>query len=215
VDLLNQHLHDLFDGKPIESPLFDFYAGKPKNETQTIQLSKDSILVMEGIHCLNDELTNSIKNKNKFKIFIAPFSQLNIDENVSVWNSVNRLLRRMIRDFKTRGYSPEQTLKRWPSIRRSEHQYIFPFMFEFLYPFLTKIIHRDEADFVFNSTLDYEFNVLKVYLMPLLSSIHPESTHYNHVRELLDFFHHFYSLSDEFIPNTSMIREFIGKSFFD
>jgi uridine kinase len=114
-------------------PLFDFLAGKPKKETEKLSLPKDSILVLEGIHCMNDKLTCSIDPKNKFKIFVAPFSQLNIDETFSVWNSVNRLLRRMIRDFQTRGYSPEQTLKRWPSVRKSEHKFIFPFMYFLIY----------------------------------------------------------------------------------
>jgi uridine kinase len=130
IDLLNQHLNELMQGKTIHAPIYDFKAGKPKeNQFNKIKMeSKDSIIVMEGIHCLNEKLTLGISSGNKYKIFISAFSQLNIDEKRFVPNSTNRLCRRLVRDFKYRGSSPQQTFTQWKSVRRSEHKYIFPYM---------------------------------------------------------------------------------------
>ena len=129
-DLLNQHLGELMEGKTIKVPIYDFKAGKPReNQFTEMKLeSKDTVIVMEGIHCLNEKLTEKIPKENKYKIFASAFSQLNIDETRFVSNSTNRLCRRLVRDFKYRGSSPQQTFTQWKSVRRSEHKYIFPYM---------------------------------------------------------------------------------------
>lgn len=201
TDLLNQHISDLIQGKEIEMPRFDFKNGKPFENGIKTSVEKDSIIVMEGIHCLNDELTKSISNDLKFKVFVAPFSQMNIDETTCVQNSTNRLCRRMVRDYKTRGHTPKKTLQMWSLVRKGEHKYIFPFM--------------DSADSIFNSSLEYEIPILKVYLMPLLTMISPSDEHYNQSRDLLSFLDNFHSLYDEMIPSESLLREFIGNSFYD
>eukprot|EP01080_Neovahlkampfia_damariscottae_P002985 gene2985-4995_t len=131
IDLLNQHLGELMEGKTVKAPIYDFKEGKPRElQFREMKLqSKDSMIVMEGIHCLNEKLTAKIDSDNKYKIFASAFSQLNIDEKRFVSNSTNRLCRRLVRDFKYRGSSPQQTFTQWKSVRRSEHKYIFPYMY--------------------------------------------------------------------------------------
>ncbi|KAL9650815.1 hypothetical protein ABK040_001865 [Willaertia magna] len=201
VDLLNDHLEALIRGEEVMTPIFDFQKGEPRTVGRKIKCEANQVLVMEGIHCLNDTLTNKIPNENKFKIFLAPLTQLNFDEMNFISNNTTRLLRRMVRDYNYRGHSVTSTLKMWPGVMKAEHKYIFPFM--------------KNADVIFNSSLDYEYSVLKVYAKPLLSAVPPSSEYYNAARELLAFLRYFHAIPAQSIPSDSLIREFIGGSFFD
>lgn len=201
TDLLNQHICELLDGKEVEKPIFDFILGKPKPKGEKIKLGPNSVIIMEGIHCLNDKLTPGVKPSQKFKIFIAPLTQLNIDENNFIANDLNRIIRRIVRDFKTRGHSVISTLERWPSVRKGEIENIFPFM--------------SSADVIFNSALEYEFGVLKVFAKPLLKAIPPTSKYFTQTRALLDFLNNFHALTHDVVPPDSILREFIGGSIFD
>lgn len=201
VDLLNEHINLLFAGKTVEMPIFDFKLGKPKDHGTMVKMKRGSILIMEGIHCLNPDLTNKVPPEALFKIFVAPFCQLGIDEFNFVSGTVVRVLRRMVRDRLRRGHSADHTLSMWSNVRRSEHMYIFPFM--------------KNADVIFNTALDYEFCVLKVYAEPLLKGITTHSRHYNKARELLYFLKHFDPIPHDFVPDTSLLREFVGGSYFE
>jgi uridine kinase len=201
LDTLNEHLQALFNGEEIESPIYDFITGAPHKIGRKIKMEKQSVLLMEGIHCLNDALTPTIDSKNKFKVFLAPLTQLNLDELSFIDNTTNRLLRRMVRDYNYRGYSALDTLARWPSVRRAEHRNIFPYI--------------KDANVIVNTALDYEICVLKVYAKPLLKSIQPSNEYYDYARFLLRFLNNFHALGPDYIPSDSLLREFIGGSFFD
>jgi len=201
VDVLNKDLVALFNGETIQSPVFDFKAGRP-SETQTIpaKLPPHGVVIMEGIHCLNDRLTPLIPKEKKVKIFIAPLSPLNIDESFFVANDSVRLIRRIVRDNRSRGYSALDTLGRWESVRRGEDLHIFPFM--------------KDADVVYNTSLFYEVNVLKTFCLPLLASVKPGSEYYQMARELEEFMSLFVTIPYDDIPAMSILREFIGGSFY-
>lgn len=164
-------------------------------------MEKNSIIILEGIHCLNEKLTELISSECKFKIFCSPFSQLNIDEKHFVSNSFNRLVRRLVRDYKYRGKSASDTLKMWDNVRAGEHKNIFPFI--------------NNADIIFNSALEYEFCVLKVFVMPLLKGVKIDDPKYTLARYIIRFLDQFETLPDEFISPDSLLREFIGNSFFE
>ena len=202
VDLLNEHLVALFRGDTIRSPVFDFHAGKP-SATATIPatLPPHGVVIMEGIHCLNDRLTPRVPKDMKVKIFVAPMSQLHIDEARYVANDTTRLIRRIVRDYRSRGYSAEGTLSRWASVRRGEDLHIFPFM--------------KDADVVYNTALNYEMNILKSFCLPLLASVKPGSEYYQLTRELSDFMDNFVSIPYHDVPAMSLLREFIGDSFYN
>jgi len=201
VDLLNKHLVGLFNGETIHSPVFDFKAGRA-SDTLTIPatLPPHGVVIMEGIHCLNDRLTPLIPKEKKVKIFIAPLSHLNIDENFFVANNTVRLIRRIVRDNRSRGYSALDTLGRWESVRRGEDLHVFPFM--------------KEADVVCNTSLCYEVNVLKTFCLPLLASVKPGSEFYQMARELEEFMSLFVATPYDDVPAMSLLREFIGGSFY-
>jgi len=201
VDVLNKDLVALFKGETIHSPVFDFKAGRP-SPTQTIPatLPPHGVVIMEGIHCLNDRLTPLIPKENKVKIFIAPLSPLNIDESFFVANNTVRLIRRIVRDFRSRGYSALDTLGRWDSVRRGEDRHVFPFM--------------KEADIICNTSLMYEVSVLKNFCLPLLNSVKPGSEYYQMAHELEEFMSLFVSTPYDDVPAMSLLREFIGGSFY-
>jgi uridine kinase len=200
VDYLNEQLLDMFEGKVVQTPIFSFKTGKPNSETAPYKLEPGGVIVVEGIHCLNDLLTPRVPENKKFKIFIAPFSQVNLNEGNFTSNNVNRLIRRIVRDFRSRGYSALDTLGRWESVRHGEDKFIFPFM--------------SSSDLVYNTSLDYELNVLKSFCKPLLKSVKPGSPYYNLAQELLTFLSHFFAVSHDYVPATSILREFVGNSFF-
>jgi len=200
LDRLNSDLVSIIAGKPTETPIYDFALGDEK-KTQTITLPSNGVIIMEGIHCLNDMLTPGIPRENKFKIFIAPLTPINLDETNFISNVVNRLARRMIRDYRTRGCSARRTLEMWPSVRAGEDKYIFPFL--------------DSADFVMNTSFEHEMAVLKPHVIPLLGTIKPDDEYFNTANEELWLLKNFQTIQEYYLPPDSLLREFVGHSLFD
>lgn len=200
VPLLNEHLLALFEGGIAEIPEFDFKTGNRGPEGKKLQLDERAIILMEGIHGLNEGLTPNIPGEKKYKIYVSALTQLNLDDHNRISTTDNRLLRRMVRDHQFRGYSALETLERWPSVRRGEKRNIFPF--------------QDNADSAFNSALDYELSVLKVFAEPLLKTIKPMHSLYKEAERLLFFLDNFNPLQSTFVPRYSILREFIGDSGF-
>lgn len=192
---------DLLAGKRVELPTFNFKTGKREYKGRFKQLGEQDILIVEGIHCLNDELTRQLPRESKFKIYISALTQLNVDEHNRIPTTDGRLLRRMVRDARTRGADAQKTIDMWPSVRRGEENNIFPY--------------QEQADVMFNSALIYELAVLKMYAEPLLFSVSPEEPQYDEAKRLLKFLDYFLPIPADDIPNSSLIREFIGKGCFD
>lgn len=201
VELFNQDMLTLLDGGTVEIPFFDFRQGKREYKGDYQKLGKDDILVLEGIHALNDELSYSLPKESKFKVYISALTQLNIDEHNRIPTTDGRLLRRMVRDARTRGTQAADTIAMWGSVRRGEEEYIFPF--------------QEEADIMFNSAAIYELSVLKQYAEPLLFGIGLEKAEYIEAHRLLKFLDYFVGVSPEDIPKNSLVREFIGGSCFN
>jgi uridine kinase len=201
VPYLNKQLLELFKGEEVEIPIFDFKAGKRKEGMgKKIRLGRRSMLIMEGIHGLNDALTPEISGDRKFKLYVSALTQLNLDDHNRIPTSDNRLIRRMVRDYQFRGRTAQETIKMWPSVQRGEKIHIFPF--------------QEHADAAFNSALDYELAVLKVYADPLLRSVKPTMVEYAEAKRLLSFLENFAPIPSQFVPPQSILREFIGDSEF-
>ncbi|MDA3955901.1 nucleoside kinase [Oceanispirochaeta sp.] len=200
VDLLNKNLVQLFSGKETEFPIFDFKKGGRQKRGRILSMQDRSILVMEGIHGLNKDLTPDIPVSQKFKVYISALTQLNLDDHNRIATTDNRLIRRIVRDHQFRNYNAEKTLKIWPSVRRGEEKNIFP--------------NQDQADAAFNSALDYELAVLRLYAEPLLRGISPEKEEYGEAQRLLHFINNFSPIPSNMIPVDSILREFIGDSRF-
>ena len=199
LKLLNSQLNDLFAGKEVELPKFDFKAGRSMPSGKRISLGEKEILIMEGIHALDPAMVPDVDNSKIFRVYASALTSLNVDENNNISTSDNRLLRRMVRDNRVRGITPEETITRWYSVRRGENCNIFPF--------------QENADAAFNSALIYELPMLKYYAEPLLRRIAPSSPAYTEAVRLLKFLDYIVALSpDEIsaIPPTSIMREFIG-----
>ena len=199
LKLLNSQLNDLFAGKEVELPKFDFKEGRSLPSGKCISLGDKEILIMEGIHALDPAMVPDVDNSRIFRVYVSALTSLNIDENNNISTSDNRLLRRMVRDNRVRGITPEETIMRWQSVRRGENRNIFPF--------------QENADASFNSALLYELPMLKYYAEPLLRRIAPSSPAYTEAIRLLKFLDYIVALSpDEIaaIPPTSIMREFIG-----
>lgn len=199
LKLLNGQLNDLFAGKEVELPKFDFKAGRSMPSGKRISLGEKEILIMEGIHALDPAMVPDVDNSKIFRVYASALTSLNVDENNNISTSDNRLLRRMVRDNRVRGITPEETITRWYSVRRGENCNIFPF--------------QENADAAFNSALIYELPMLKYYAEPLLRRIAPSSPAYTEAVRLLKFLDYIVALSpDEIsaIPPTSIMREFIG-----
>ncbi len=199
LKLLNSQLNDLFAGKEVELPKFDFKAGRSMPSGKRISLGEKEILIMEGIHALDPAMVPDVDNSKIFRVYASALTSLNVDENNNISTSDNRLLRRMVRDNRVRGITPEETITRWYSVRRGENSNIFPF--------------QENADAAFNSALIYELPMLKYYAEPLLRRIAPSSPAYTEAVRLLKFLDYIVALSpDEIsaIPPTSIMREFIG-----
>lgn len=199
LKLLNSQLNDLFAGKEVELPKFDFKAGRSMPSGKRISLGEKEILIMEGIHALDPAMVPDVDNSKIFRVYASALTSLNVDENNNISTSDNRLLRRMVRDNRVRGITPEETITRWYSVRRGENCNIFPF--------------QENADTAFNSALIYELPMLKYYAEPLLRRIAPSSPAYTEAVRLLKFLDYIVALSpDEIsaIPPTSIMREFIG-----
>jgi uridine kinase len=197
----NEDMTRLLAGEEVEMPSFNFKTGKREYRGKKLQLGKDDILVIEGIHGLNDKLSYSLPEESKFKIYISALSQLNVDEHNPLSTTDCRLLRRIVRDARTRGTSAQETIAMWPSVRRGEEKNIFPF--------------QESADVMFNSALIYELAVLKVYAEPLLFQIPRDSEEYLEAKRLLKFLDYFLPLPTEGIMQSSLVREFVGGSCFN
>jgi uridine kinase len=200
VELLNRNLLCLFQGEEVEIPVFDFKTGSRKESGKKLRLPENGILLMEGIHGLNDRLTPLIPAASKFKVYVSALTQLNLDEHNRVSTTINRLIRRMVRDHQFRGHSALTTLTMWPSVRRGEDKNIFPF--------------QDSADACFNSALDYELGVLKSIADPLLRTVKPGNEPYHEALRLLSFLEYFIPIPVKFVPPASILREFVGDSSF-
>lgn len=200
LKLLNIHLIKLLDGKKIEVPSFNFKKGKREYRGRELKLERDQILLIEGIHGLNEGLTRDIPRDLKYKIYVSALTQINIDRHNRIPTTDTRILRRIIRDHKYRNHSASQTIEIWPQVRRGEEKYIFPF--------------QENADIMFNSALIYELPVLKKYVMPLLQKIDRNQPSYYEARRLLELLDCFRSMPDDDIPKTSILKEFIGGSIF-
>ena len=188
-------------GETVEIPRVNFITGKKEYKgKQVLTLGADDVLVIEGIHCLNDALSYRLPTENKFKIYISALTMLNIDEHNRIPTTDGRLLRRMVRDARTRGASAKKTISMWPSVRRGEEENIFPY--------------QNDADEVFNSALIYELAVIKQYAEPLLFGIDCDAPEYMEAKRLLKFLDYFVGVDSNLIPNNSILREFIGGSCF-
>lgn len=196
----NQDLNDLLAGREINLPTYSFEKGERIYKERPLKLEKDDVLLIEGIHGLNPELTASIPKEQVYKVYVSALTSLRLDNHNWISTSDNRLLRRMVRDSKYRGTTPSQTLERWPSVRRGEEKWIFPF--------------QENADAVFNSSLIFELGVMKDYLEPLLLSVSPDDPHYAEAMRLADFLGCFLSIPAEQVPANSLLREFLGGSSF-
>ncbi len=196
IELFNNVLQDLLNGKKANIPSYNFVTGKKEYNDNYKELKDNSIILIEGLHALNDELLPSIDNKLKYKIYLSPFIPLNIDKHNYISTIDLRLIRRIIRDNMTRNISVNETIDLWQSVRKGEEKYIFPF------------IHQ--ADTIINTALPYELGVEKVYIEPLLYSVSVESDYYEEARRLLSFLKIFYSITSEYVNKDSILREFIG-----
>lgn len=201
IDRLNDDLIKLKEGVEVETPLYDFLTGEPKSKGKKIKLNDDDVLVIEGIHGLNDALTPKIDSKDKFKIYISALTQLNIDEHNRISTTDTRLIRRIVRDHFFRGFAASSTLNMWHNVLKGEDENIFPF--------------QENADVTFNSALIYEFSVLKVFAEPLLFNMDKSESGYTEAKRLLNLLNSFLAVNPQDIPSNSLIREFVGGSCFD
>lgn len=201
VEQFNKDMSELLAGKSVQLPTFNFKTGKREYTGKITTLEEEDVLVIEGIHGLNEKMSYSLPAESKYKIYISALTTLNVDEHNRIPTTDNRLLRRMVRDAKTRGSSASKTIAMWPSVRRGEEKYIFPF--------------QEEADAMFNSAMIYELAVIKQYAEPLLFGIKKGEPEYHEAKRLLKFLEYFLGVSSEALPNNSLCREFVGGSCFD
>ncbi len=200
LELFNTQMCALLAGETVEIPRFNFKTGKKEYNGDYLTLGDENILVIEGIHCLNDKLSHSMPRESKFKIYISALTQLNIDEHNRIPTTDGRLIRRMVRDARTSGASAAKTISMWPSVRRGEEENIFPY--------------QEEADVMFNSALIYELSVLKQYAEPILFGIDREAKEYQEAKRLLKFLDYFLGVDSSCIPDNSLLKEFIGGGCF-
>lgn len=201
VDLFNRDMTALLRGEEVALPTFNFRTGQREYKGNTLRLGPEDILVIEGIHGLNERMTYSLPQEKKFRIYISALTQLNIDGHNRIPTTDGRLIRRIVRDQRTRGTSAQETIAMWKSVRRGEENYIFPY--------------QESADVMFNSALIYELAVLKVYAQPMLFAVPKDSPEYTEAKRLLKFLDYFLPIPADDIPKNSLIREFIGGSTFD
>ena len=201
LKLFNEHLSKLLNGEEIEAPSFDFKTGHKEFNGNKMKMNEDEVLVIEGIHCLNDRLTESIAKEQKYKIYISALTVLNIDYHNRISTTDNRLVRRIVRDNNFRGYSALETLRNWSAVNIGEEKNIYKF--------------QEQADIMFNSSLIYELCVLKKYAMPLLAAIDNTHIEYSEAKNLYEFIKYFEDIGGEYVPRNSLLREFIGGSVFE
>lgn len=200
IKLFDKQMQELLDGKKVTLPKYNFALGKSE-KGKDLQLEDNDIIIIEGIHSLDTKILTSISREKKYKIYISPLTELNMDNHNRISTTDNRLLRRIIRDNRTRNYRVEHTLAQWASVRAGEEKYIFPY--------------QDESDAMINSAAIYEIGVLKTYVEPLLYSVEPDSPQYEEAKRLINFLRLFLPIPSESIPEDAIIREFIGGSYFN
>lgn len=200
IELFNSQMKDLIDGKTVELPEFDFMTGTKQYKGNYLKLKENDILIVEGIHALNPILTEFTPAENKYKIYIAPIATLNLDGYTKISSTDTRFLRRMVRDYNTRGHSVERTFELWKNVRKGEEKYIFPFV--------------NSVDAIYNSSLIYEPSVMKTFAQPLLLQVERSSEFYGEARRLYEFLNNFLPMETTNIPVDSIIREFIGNGCF-
>lgn len=200
LEFFNKQMQDLLEGKQIELPKFNFVTGQRERSNKTLQLSDNTIVIIEGIHALNPELSKTIDRENKYLVFVSALTQLALDTHNRISTSDNRLIRRIVRDFNYRGASAERTLLMWNNVRKGEEKHIFPY--------------QENADSIFNSSLLYEIGVLKNYCDPLLMQVPQTSEAFANARRLHRFLENFVAINSNYIPPTSIMREFLGGSSF-
>lgn len=200
IKLFNNQMEKLLKGVDVVTPTYDFIAGK-KNFDRHLKLEENDILIVEGLHALNEQISKNIPKENKYKIYISPLIYLNIDNDNRISLTDIRLLRRMVRDNRTRGHSPSKTLASWQDVRRGEEKYVFPY--------------QDEADVIFNTFLVYELGVLKTFVEPLLYSVSPEDPEYHTAMRLLEILKLVLPIPSIDVPKLSILREFIGGGYFE
>ena len=201
VEGFNQDMTALLAGETVEIPTFNFKTGSREYKGDYKRLDEDDVLVIEGIHGLNEKMSYSLPAESKYKIYISALTALNVDEHNRIRTTDLRLIRRMVRDYRSRGTSAKGTLAMWDSVRRGEEKYIFPF--------------QESADAIFNSALIYELSVLKQFAEPLLFGIKKGEPEYQEAKRLLKFLDYFLGVTSEGLPNNSLLREFVGGSIFN
>jgi len=200
IKLFNNQMEKLLKGISVVTPTYDFIAGS-KRFNRALQLGENDILIVEGLHALNEEISKDIPKKNKYKIYISPLIYLNIDDDNRISLTDIRLLRRMVRDYYTRGHSPSKTLSSWQDVRKGEEKYVFPY--------------QDDANVIFNTFLVYELSVIKSYVEPLLYSVPPEDPEYHTAIRLLEILKLVLPVPSNDVPKLSLLREFIGGGYFE
>lgn len=201
LKLLNKHLKDLIAGKKVSLPTFNFVLGKKEYEDEPVKLSEDAIILLEGLHCINDAMTSELDNKLKYKVYLSPFIPLNVDRHNYISTTDLRLMRRIVRDNRTRAKDVGKTINYWNVVREGEEKHIFPFI--------------NNVDRIVNTSLAYEVGVLKVFVEPLLYSVKSTSPSYNEARRLINSIRNFFPIPSDYVLDDSILREFIGKSVFE
>ena len=196
LELFNNHLTRLLNGEEVEMPEFDFFEGTKRYNGKKLKLEKDEVLVIEGIHCLNDKLTSKIPAEQKYKIYISALTVLNLDRFNRISTTDTRLIRRIVRDYQFRGYSAKHTIASWNKVNEGEKKNIFPF--------------QEESNFIFNTSLVYEIGALKPIIMPLLKEITKEDPEYAEAFRIMNMLKYFEEIPKEFVPNKSLLKEFLG-----
>lgn len=196
LDLFNDHLNKLLNGEEIEMPEFDFRVGTKRYNGKKLKLEPDQVLVVEGIHCLNDKLTSKIPKDQKYKIYISALTVLNMDRYNRISTTDTRLIRRIVRDYQFRGYDAKHTINTWHLVNNGEEKNIFPY--------------QEEANSIFNTSLIYELGVLKGIVMPLLEKIKKENSEYAEARRLINMLKNFETIPPEYVPSNSLLKEFLG-----
>jgi uridine kinase len=200
LKLFNKQISQLLKGNTVDTPVYNFVSGK-KEFTKTLTMNKNDILLIEGIHALDPKILTNIPRNNIIKVYISPMTELNIDNHNRISTADNRLLRRMIRDARTRGKGVEDSIKAWADVRDGEEKYIFPY--------------QDEADYTLNTAAIYELGVLRTYVEPLLFDVDVDSPYYEDAKRLMRFISLFLPIPADAIPEDAIIREFIGESYFE
>ena len=200
LDFFNRQLSALLRGEEVELPRYNFNTGKREFRGERLRLDDNTILVLEGIHGLNPQLTPQIPEANKFKIYVSALTTISLDDHNWIPTTDNRLVRRIIRDYNYRGNSAQETIARWPSVRAGEDKWIFPY--------------QENADVMFNSALLFEFAVLRCHIEPILNTVPRNCPEYAEAYRLLKFIKYFTPIQDKEIPPTSLLREFLGGSSF-